>query len=145
MVIVERSALLEFRADNMFAMVQDVEAYPQFLPWCSRAEVNANADGVVMATLHVNYRGIRHQFTTRNVSEPGRLITIQLVSGPFRHLTGFWRFIPLEDKVCKIEFRLEYQLANGILDRALGPVFHHISDSFVDAFVRRAEQIHGTP
>jgi len=143
MVIVDRSALVGFSAERMYALVGDIAAYPQFLPWCSSAEVALREDARSVATMHINFRGIRRQFTTENTGEPGRLIEMRLISGPFRHLQGHWRFTPLAEDACKIEFRLEYEISNRLLKRAVGPVFHHIANSLMDAFVRRAEQVHG--
>jgi len=143
MVTVDRSALVEFSAERMYALVDDVEAYPRFLPWCSDATVTSHHGGTrTLATIHVNYRGIREKFTTENSSEPGRVIEMQLVSGPFRQLRGQWRFTPLEANACKVELRLEYEITSRLLKRIMGPVFHHIADTLVHAFVRRAQQIY---
>ena len=143
MVTVDRSSLVGYSAESMYALVEDIESYPQFLPWCSGTVVTLREDTRTVATLQISFRGIREQFTTDNANEPGRMITMQLVSGPFRHLRGHWRFTPLAEDACKIEFRLEYEIASRLLERLIGPVFHHIGNSFVDAFVRRAEQVHG--
>ena len=143
MVTVDRSSLVGYSAESMYALVEDIESYPQFLPWCSGTAVTLREGTRTVATLQVSFRGIREQFTTDNANEPGRMITMQLVSGPFRHLRGHWRFTPLAEDACKIEFRLEYEIASRLLERLIGPVFHHIGNSFVDAFVRRAEQVHG--
>ena len=143
MVTVDRFSLVGYSAEDMYALVEDIESYPQFLPWCSRAVVTTREATRAVATMHVNFHGIREQFTTENQNEPGRMINMQLVSGPFRHLQGHWRFTPLAENACKVEFRLEYEISSRLLERVIGPVFHHIGGSFVDAFVRRAEQIHG--
>ena len=143
MVIVDRSALVGYSAGQMYALVEDIESYPRFLPWCSSAAVTERDGTRTVATMHVNFRGIREQFTTANTNEPGRMITMQLVSGPFRHLLGHWRFTPLAEDACKVEFRLEYEISSRLLERVIGPVFQHIANSFMDAFVRRAEQMHG--
>lgn len=142
MVIVDRSSLVGYSAEHMYALVEDIESYPHFLPWCSGAVVTLREGTRTVATMHVNFRGIREQFTTENTNEPGRVITMQLVSGPFRHLRGHWRFTSLSQDACKIEFRLEYEISSRLLERVIGPVFQHIANSFMDAFVRRAEQIH---
>jgi len=145
MVMVDRSSLVGYSADRMYALVEDIESYPQFLPWCSGAVVTVREATRTVATMHVNFCGIREQFTTENANEPGRMITMQLVSGPFRHLRGHWRFTPLAGDACKVEFRIEYEISNRLLERVIGPVFHHIGNSFMDAFVQRAEQIHAGP
>ena len=145
MVMVDRSSLVGYSAETMYALVEDIESYPEFLPWCSGAVVAEREGTRTVATMHVNFHGIREQFTTENTNEPGRTIAMQLVSGPFRHLSGRWRFTPLGEDACKIEFRLEYEISSRLLERLIGPVFHHISNSFMDAFVKRAEQIHVQP
>jgi len=142
MVIVDRSSLVGYSAQQMYALVEDIESYPRFLPWCSDAVVSVREGPRTVATMHINFRGIREQFTTDNVNEPGRTIAMELVSGPFRHLQGHWRFTPLTEDACKIEFRLEYEISSRLLQRVIGPVFQHIANSFMDAFVRRAEQIY---
>ena len=141
-VTVERSALVEFSAERMYALVNDVESYPQFLPWCSGASVTTNEPSHTVATLKINYRGIREQFTTDNENVPGSSIEMRLLSGPFRHLRGRWQFTPLEEAACKIEFRIEYEIANMLLRRLMESVFHQLANGFVDAFVRRAEQLY---
>lgn len=143
MVMVDRSSLVGYSAEQMYALVEDIESYPQFLPWCSDAVVSVREGPRTVATMHINFCGIREQFTTDNVNEPDRMIAMELVSGPFRHLQGHWRFTPLAEDACKIEFRLEYEISSRLLQRVIGPVFQHIANSFMDAFVRRAEQMHG--
>ncbi|OFZ96650.1 MAG: hypothetical protein A3H35_07500 [Betaproteobacteria bacterium RIFCSPLOWO2_02_FULL_62_17] len=143
MVTVERSALVNYPARVLYGLVADVLSYPEFLPWCSAAEVNMSEPGFTVATLHVSYRGIRQQFSTRNVNQPERQIEISLISGPFRHLKGTWRFDALSPQASKVSLHLEYQLSHGLLERVMGSVFQHIANTFVDAFVHRAEALHG--
>jgi ribosome-associated toxin RatA of RatAB toxin-antitoxin module len=140
MVVIDRSVLAAHDANQMFALVDDVESYPQFLPWCESTRVLSREPGRTVATIRANFHGLRQEFTTQNANRPGERIDIALVSGPFRTLRGRWQFTPLGDRGCRIEFRLEYEFASRILEKAAGPVFHRIADSFVDAFVQRAEQ-----
>ena len=141
MVTVERSALVNYPAQVLYDLVADIDSYPQFLPWCNAVEVESPEPAVYLATLHVAFRGIRQSFSTRNRNEPGRQIDMNLVSGPFRHLKGTWRFDALAPDASKVSLHLEYELSNTLLDRALGPVFDHIANTFVDAFVRRADAL----
>ncbi len=142
MAVVEKSVLTPYSAAQMFALVDDVEAYPQFLPWCGGGSVMPAGENLVHATVHINYHHIKHSFTTENTRQvPGR-IDMKLVNGPFRALDGSWLFIPLSDSACKIEFRLHYEFSSKLLEKAVGPVFHYIANSFVDAFVHRAEEIY---
>lgn len=143
MVVIDRSALLGHSAQALYALVSDVESYPRFLPWCDGAQVRPGDGGHTLATIHINFRGIRQQFTTRNLSEPGSLISMSLVAGPFRHLDGHWRFTPLGEDACKVELRLEYEIASRLLERAVGPVFNHIANTLMDAFAKRADEVCG--
>ena len=143
MVNVEKSVLVGYSAARMYALVEDIEAYPQFLPWCSGTRVTFRDAEKTVATLMVNYHGLRQQFTTENLRQESSLIEIRLLDGPFRHLDGFWRFRPLADNASKIEFRLSYDLSGKLFDKLAGPVFNHIADTFVDAFVKRALTVYG--
>ena len=143
MAAVERSVLVEFSAGEMYGLVDDVESYPAFLPWCSDTEIISRIPGRVVATIHIDFRGLKQQFTTDNSGHPAELIRINLVSGPFRRLEGEWRFQALEERACKVVLSLNYEFSGGLLDKVLGPVFHHIADTLVDAFVMRAEAVHG--
>jgi len=138
MIVVDRSALVGRTAGEMYSLVADVGSYPLFLPWCDRAVVSVNEPGRTVAALHINFRGLKQQFTTENFNQPGERIDIKLVSGPFRSLEGSWLFTPLSEKGCKVELSLRYEFASALIEKAVGPVFHQIADSFVDAFVRRA-------
>lgn len=144
MAIVEKSVLVGHSAAQMYALVEHVEAYPQFLPWCSGAEVQRLDPQRAVATLRVNYHGLRFHFTTENQMEEGALIDMKLVHGPFHHLDGFWRFVPLAEQACKVEFRLSYELSGKLVDKLAGPVFSHIANTFVEAFVKRAVTLHET-
>jgi len=128
----------------MYALVDDVERYPEFLPWCSGTEVALRNDRQTVATIGVDFRGVQQQFTTANTNWPGERIEIALVRGPFRAFRGEWRFTGLGEDGCKVELSLAYQLANPVLARLAGPVFNHIANTLVDAFVRRADALHPT-
>jgi len=143
MAAVEKSVLIMRTPEQMFALVDQVEDYPQFLPWCGGVEVLARSAEITAARIHINYRGIRAHFATENSKQPPHLMTLHFREGPFRRLDGSWRFTRLGDGGCKIEFRLNYEFSNRLLEKALGPVFGHIVNTFVDAFVKRAHQIHG--
>jgi ribosome-associated toxin RatA of RatAB toxin-antitoxin module len=144
-VTVERQAIVPYSAARMYALVEDVESYPLFLPWCSRTEVAERSAGRVVATIHVDFRGVKQAFTTENRLQPGERIEMALVRGPFRSLAGEWRFRALSAAGCRVELALAYQLASPLIARVAGPVFDHIANSFVDAFVRRADALHASP
>jgi ribosome-associated toxin RatA of RatAB toxin-antitoxin module len=141
-ITVSRQALVGYGAAEMYALVEDVESYPRFLPWCRGADLLVREPGRTVATLHIDYRGVRQQFTTENANRPGESIEMRLVRGPFRSLHGAWRFVQLGEAGCRVDFDLAYQLASPVLDRLVGPVFNQIATSFVDAFVRRADALH---
>ena len=142
---VVKSVLVPYSARQMFDLVDDVEAYPQFLPWCSGAAVLAQAAATKTARIDIDYRGVRAFFTTENVNVPGHSIVATLKDGPFRHLNGDWRFRTLSRHACKVELALHYEFATTVLDGLVGPVFNHIADTFIDAFVSQAEKMHAPP
>jgi ribosome-associated toxin RatA of RatAB toxin-antitoxin module len=137
-----RSAIVQHAAGQMFALVDDIESYPQFLPWCVAAAVQDRTADAVTATLSIGVRGLRTSFTTRNENRPGEAIDMRLVQGPFRRFAAAWRFKPLSGEASGIEFSLEYELS-GPLARMLSPLLEHIADTMVDAFTRRAREVYG--
>jgi len=140
MSIVARSALVNHSAQQMFALVSEIESYPEFLPWCDAARVSERGAGRTVAALRINFRGVKKEFTTENLDRPNERIDMKLVSGPFRRLEGSWRFTALSEKACKVELNLRYELAGSALDKLVGAVFDEIANSLVDAFARRADQ-----
>jgi ribosome-associated toxin RatA of RatAB toxin-antitoxin module len=142
-VVVEKSVLVGHSAQQMFALVDAVEAYPEFLPWCEAAKVIFRDAERTRATLTVNYHGAKQSFTTENVKAAPHGMSIKLVEGPFRVLDGDWRFTSLADTACKIEFRLHYEFSSRILEMLVGPVFSYIANTMVDAFVQRADKVYG--
>jgi ribosome-associated toxin RatA of RatAB toxin-antitoxin module len=142
-VIVEKSVLVGHSAEQMFALVDAVEAYPEFLPWCDAAKVISRDEKRTRAAIHINYHGAKQSFTTENTKEPPRIMSIRLVEGPFRILDGEWRFNALAANACKIEFRLRYEFSSRILAMLVGPVFSYIAHTLVDAFVQRADTVYG--
>jgi len=139
---ITRSAIVEHRAEEMYALVDDIESYPRFLPWCQAARVERHGDGSAEATLTIGMRGLRTSFTTHNENRVGEAIDLRLVQGPFRSFAAAWRFQPLSDEACRIEFSLQYELS-GPLARMLAPLFDRIADTMVDAFTRRAGEVYG--
>jgi len=135
---VARSAIVECNADTFYALVEDIESYPSFLPWCAAAEVRERAPGRTVATLTLGVKGIRQSFTTDNTNVAGRSIDMRLLEGPFKRFAASWRFTALQAHACKVEFSMEYQFANRVFAATLGPVFSRIADSTVEAFTRRA-------
>lgn len=135
---IARSAIVEHSADALYALVEDIESYPQFLPWCAAAQVRERARGRTVATLSLDVKGFRQSFTTENLNTPGCSIEMRLLEGPFKRFAATWRFTPLEARASRIEFSVEYEFSNRIVAKALAPVFNRIADSTVEAFTRRA-------
>ena len=127
----------------MYKLVEDIEAYPRFLPWCRETRVERSPAGT-RATLAIGMPGLKESFTTRNDNTPGRAIAMHLVEGPFRQFAASWRFEPLSAHGCRIDFSMEYDFASRTLGKLLQPLFDRIADTMVDAFSRRADEIYGS-
>jgi len=139
---INKSALVSYNVKDMYAIVDDIESYPEFLPWCGSAVVTHRSDDQVEASIEIAHKGIRKTFTTRNHLQKDKMIEMHLVNGPFKHLHGFWQFQALDENACKVTLDLEYEFSNKLLALAIGPVFGQIANSLVDAFCKRAEQIY---
>ncbi len=142
MARVEKSVLVAHPPECMFELVDRVEDYPDFLPWCGGTELKLRDESRTVATVHIAYLGIRQSFTTENLKTRPREMRIRLQDGPFSELEGDWSFIPLGEEACKVEFRLQYEFSSRVLETVLAPVFSHITNTFVDAFVRRADEVY---
>lgn len=141
---VEKTVLVMHSAEEMFNLVDAVEDYPSFLPWCGKTSLLERTESTTSATLHIHYRGIKQHFTTTNSKVFPGSMDITLKDGPFKHLEGDWRFIELKPDACKIEFRLQYEFANNLLEKLISPVFSYIAATFVDSFVTQADKIHAS-
>jgi ribosome-associated toxin RatA of RatAB toxin-antitoxin module len=141
---VEKTVLVAHSAAQMFALVDAVEDYPKFLPWCGGVDLLERTEASTSATLHINYHGLKQNFTTQNTKQFPHSMEIKLKDGPFKHLDGDWRFVELRADACKIEFRLNYEFANTFLEKLISPVFSHIAATFVDGFVARANKIYAS-
>jgi len=143
MTSVSRSALVSYSAEAMFDLVDDVESYDQFLPWCKDSRVVERNDEHVKATIVFARSGFEKAFTTSNRRQRGKMIEIRLVEGPFRRLEGFWRFQPLREDASKVSLDLEFEFTNRLVAMAFGKVFTQVANTLVDAFVARARQVYG--
>ena len=140
---VRRSALVQHSASDMFSLVDDVESYPQFLPWCKSAVVHQREPHEIEATLVLQRAELSKQFRTRNVATGKETIDMSLVDGPFRHLAGRWTFTQLGDSGSKVELNLDFEFSSSMIDLLFGPFFEEVCNSLVDAFTRRADDIFG--
>ncbi len=140
---IHKSALVCYQADLVFKLVDDIEAYPEFLPWCRASRVLKREGEVVEAELEIARGAFRQILATRNFNQPGREIRMTLLRGPFSHLEGTWRFHPLREDASKITLDLEFEISSRLGDLALGAVFNQICDTLVSAFTQRARYLYG--
>jgi ribosome-associated toxin RatA of RatAB toxin-antitoxin module len=144
LAVVNKSALVMYSARQMFDLVNDVESYPEFLPWCSSTTLLSRTDDQVCAELEVSRMGISQRFSTCNNMVPGKYMDIELVKGPFKHLTGRWEFNALREDASKVELELDFDFSGKLINAAFGSVFHQIANTLVDAFCKRAEEVYGS-
>ena len=143
MTVIHRTAIMPYTPAQMFALVDDIDHYPEFLPWCSATKIKERTATTVLASIEIHKMGLRKKFTTRNHNEAPHKITMEFVNGPFKYLNGMWQFLEIDgDNGCKIMLDIDYQLVGGILDKAFGAVFNTIANSMVDAFCQRAKHIY---
>ncbi|MBI5329697.1 MAG: type II toxin-antitoxin system RatA family toxin [Betaproteobacteria bacterium] len=143
MAEVIKSVLVPYSAVEMFDLVDRVEDYPKFLPWCGGTELIRRDETVTAAAIEISYLSVKQRFSTENAKRYPEEMQIRLTSGPFRSMEGYWRFKALAEQACKIEFRLHYEFSSHLLEKVVGPVFGMVTNNLVDAFVHRAEQQYG--
>lgn len=143
MTTLSRSALVPYAPHEMYALVNEIERYPEFLPWCRSTQIHERTEDEVRATIDMAKGSMRKSFTTRNHMQNDKMIEIGLVDGPFSHLHGFWRFDQLGETACKVSLDIEFDFSNRLLGLAVGPMFGQIVASLVDAFVKRARDVYG--
>lgn len=127
----------------MFELVDDVDAYCEFLPWCRASEVLRRGEDEVMARVELAKGTMRRSFTTCNRRQRNKMIEVRLVEGPFRRLEGFWRFDAVGEKGCRVSLDLDFEFSSRLVGLAIGPVFHQLTNTLVDAFTRRAAEVYG--
>ena len=143
MALVEKSVLVGHSAQQMFDLVDQIEHYSQFLPWCGGTSVKLRDESTVVATIHIDYFHLKQSFTTENTRQAPHLIQIYLREGLFQQLDGLWRFTELNQEACKVDLRLHYEFSSKLIENLVNPVFSLIASSLVDAFVERAEKLYG--
>ncbi|MBK7541996.1 MAG: type II toxin-antitoxin system RatA family toxin [Candidatus Competibacteraceae bacterium] len=143
MATVNKSALVLYSAAEMYGLVENIEAYPQFLPWCRSARILSRSADEVRATIEMAKSGVHKSFTTCNRMQPNKMIDIRLLEGPFKRLQGYWRFESLRAGASKVSLDMEFEFANTLLRVAVEPVFKQIANSLVDAFCKRAVDLYG--
>jgi ribosome-associated toxin RatA of RatAB toxin-antitoxin module len=138
---VSRKIIVDHAAESMFALVDGVEHYPAFLPWCSRTEVFDRGPAHTHARIDIDFHGLRSHVATRNRNVPPEWIHLELADGPFERLAGRWHIRPLGPGGCSVEFSVEYAFSSRALEKAMGPVFAHILETIVERFVERADAL----
>ena len=141
MQAVRKSVIVAHPAGTMYALVEAYERYPEFLPWCSRAEVLERTQETSRARLGIDYRGLKWQLATSNRMAPPERIDLELVEGPFEHFRGHWHFVPLGESGCRVELAIDYGFSSHTLESMLGSVLGHILETLVDRFVARADRL----
>lgn len=141
--VVQKSALVKFSAQQMFDLVDDIESYPKFLPWCSGSRILKREGDIVEGQIDIAKAGFHKSFTTRNRIDRGGKIQISLLDGPFKSLEGFWSFMPLREDASKISLDLEFEISGVLANLAFGPVFNQICNTMVTSFTQRAKAIYG--
>ena len=140
---VNRSALVPFSADQMYRLVEDVESYPDFLPWCADATLHSREGNIVIGSVLMSKGALRKRFKTRNVMTPDESRTLELIDGPFRSLEGEWLFEAIEDAGSKVSLNIEFDFDSPMTDRLLGRFFEDICNTMVRSFTDRAIVIYG--
>lgn len=143
MRVVDRSAMVPYSAEQMYALVDDIEAYPEFLPWCAGASVASRSDAELIASMKIGYGALNSSFTTCNSLEPPAAMTMRLRDGPFSRLEGRWSFVPLGDSGCEASLRIEFEFAGAMKDMLLGGAFETICNEMIGAFIKRADALYG--
>lgn len=139
----KRHAIVPFSTHQMFSLVNGIEEYPAFLPWCQSATVLERSEQEVTATLQIAWKGVQKTFTTRNLLQPYGRMEMQLLNGPLKHLNGVWQFTELGKDASKVILDLEFEFSGGWIDKLFQPVFQQIANTLVDAFCKRAAEIYG--
>ena len=140
---VSRSALVPYSADQMYALVEDFLAYPEFLPWCTGATLHSRDADTIEASLEMQRGGVKKSFTTRNTLQPGIAMGIALVGGPFRDLSGGWQFEQLGADGSKVSLHMEFEFESRVVDTLFGRFFEDTCNSLIDSFTQRAHTIYG--
>jgi ribosome-associated toxin RatA of RatAB toxin-antitoxin module len=137
---IHKSAIVLHSSKKMFQLVDSVENYPRFLPWCGSTQILERDNSKTIASIEINYKGIRQTFTTENTKKQNKEMMIKLIDGPFQSLSGQWIFKNLDNNSCQIELKLEYQFSNIILEKLISPVFNMIANTFIDEFIKEANK-----
>jgi ribosome-associated toxin RatA of RatAB toxin-antitoxin module len=140
---IERSALVQHSAADMYALVNDVTAYPEFLKWCRSSRVICETADEMEAELEIAWKVLHKVFTTHNHLRKNECIQLKLVSGPFKSLTGEWGFKHLREDACKITMEIEFEFKNAVSNMVFSTIFSQLYNSLIDSFIKRADVVYG--
>ena len=144
MPLISRQSLVMYSPAEMYTLVNDIKAYPEFLPWCRSSQILSATEDSIEASVEISKGSLNKSFTTRNLLQKNKMIEMKLLEGPFKHLEGYWRFNPLKDpSACKITLDLEFEFNSKLVALAVGPVFSKIANTMVDSFCKRAIDVYG--
>lgn len=144
MPLISRQSLVMYSPAEMYALINDINAYPEFLPWCKSSQILTQTDDAIEASVEIAKGSLNKTFTTRNLLQKNKMIEMKLLEGPFKHLEGYWRFKPLKDtSACKVTLDLEFEFNSKIMALAVGPIFSKIANTLVDSFCKRAVTVYG--
>jgi len=142
--LISRNALVPYDVAEMYHLVDDIEAYAKFLPWCRSTKIISRTDEEVQASIEIAKGALNKSFTTINRLQKNKMIEIRLVRGPFKHLQGYWRFDALKNaQACKISFDLDFEFESKLIALAVGPIFNQVVNSMVESFRKRAIEVYG--
>lgn len=142
MLNITKSVITPYTPAQMYVLVSDVANYKNYLPWCPSSEILKTDGNKIIGRVDISYLKVKAHFTTENINTQNERIDMNLVDGPFKQLHGHWKFIPLGENGCKIEFKLDYKFSNIIIEKLIGAVFELVIKSIVDSFVKKAHEIY---
>ena len=142
MLTISKSVITPYTPAQMYALVSDVANYKNYLPWCPSSEVLKTDGNKIVGRVDISYLKVKAHFTTENINTLNERIDMNLVDGPFKHLQGHWKFTPLGENGCKVEFKLDYKFSNFIIEKVIGTVFEIVIKNIVDSFVKKAHEIY---
>jgi len=140
MYTITKKAIVFHSCKSMFELVDSVENYPDFLKWCGSTKIIKRNNEITIAEIQINFKGISQKFTTKNKKKYPNIMQINLIDGPFKMLTGSWIFKEIEKNSCAIEFKVQYEFKNLLIDSIISPVFKYISNTLIDNFIEKANQ-----
>jgi ribosome-associated toxin RatA of RatAB toxin-antitoxin module len=139
---IKKSKIVPYTHEQMYALVNDIKSYADFVPWCTESAVLESTEDEIQAKLTFSSKGMSKSFTTLNRLMPHKMIEIRLIDGPFKHLEGFWQFEEINDKRSRISLDLQFEFSGRLLAMMFGPIFNQVASTLVEAFYERAKEVY---